>query len=338
MTSSSRLALVFPLALAVVALAPARALAQAHPPTAQELETARALYKEGKELRAQGNLRGALEKLQAAHALGNTPVTGIELARTYVMVTKLVEAREVSLYIARIPVAGDETEKSVEARTEAAKLAEELRPRIPTLKVIIHGLQAREMPHLAIDGASVPDAALGQLQKVDPGRHAISLHVGDGAAVREANAEIEVVEGEAGEVTLTVPPPAAAAVAPPPAPAPAPARVSPTSDLLTKLGFGIAVTGGVVGSLTGLIAMNKKAQLATACNVKNCSPQYGGTADLDAARAWANVSTVAFAIGGAGLVVGIIGLATGKSEPVHRDGASLSPWIGVGAAGLHGRF
>ena len=59
MTLSSRLALVVPLALAAVALAPVPALAQAHAPSAQELETARALYKEGKELRAQGNLRGA---------------------------------------------------------------------------------------------------------------------------------------------------------------------------------------------------------------------------------------------------------------------------------------
>jgi len=147
-----------------------------------------------------------------------------------------------------------------------------------------------------------------------------------------------VVEGDAGEVTLAVPPPPTAAVVPPLIPAPAPARVSHTSDLLTKLGVGIAVTGGVVGSLTGLIAMNKKAQLARACNGSECSSQNGGTADLNAARTWANVSTVAFALGGAGLVVGIIGLATGKGEPVRRDGAELSPWIGVGAAGLHGRF
>src|SRR5258708_1177786 len=111
------------------------AYAQQHNASAQELETARTLYKEGKELRAKGDLPGALEKFQAAHALGNTPVTGIELARTYALVGQIVEARETCLYIARMPVAPDETEKSAEARADAAKLAEELRPRIPTLLV-----------------------------------------------------------------------------------------------------------------------------------------------------------------------------------------------------------
>src|SRR5580692_1619828 len=122
--------------------------AQAHVPTAQELETARSLYKEGKDLRAAGDLRGAIEKLRAAHALGNTPVTGIELARTYATAGKLVEAREVCLGIARTPVASDETEKSVDARAEAARLAEELRPRIATLVVDVTGLAAGEAAHL----------------------------------------------------------------------------------------------------------------------------------------------------------------------------------------------
>src|SRR5260221_7276029 len=118
MTSSEGAALV--LALAVTFGSP-MALAQSHTPTAQELETARSLYKEGKALRARGDLRGALEKLRAAHALGNTPVTGIELARTYATAGKLVDAREVCLGIARTAVASDETEKSAEARAEAAK-------------------------------------------------------------------------------------------------------------------------------------------------------------------------------------------------------------------------
>lgn len=338
MTSSSRSALLLALlALPLAALVPARALAQTPtptPPTAQELETARGLYKEGKELRARGNLRGALEKLQAAHALGNTPVTGIELARTYVLVGQIVEAREVCLYVARMPVASDETEKSAEARTDAAKLAEELRPRIPTLHVTVQGLAPGETAHLSIDGVAIPDAAVGEPQKVDPGKHAVAIQVGRGGAAREVHAEAQVAEGQNADVVLTVPP-----VPPPEPPAP---PVHPTSagasTALVRVGFATAIVGGAVGLLSGLTAWNKKSQLESECPTDACTTS-GAQQDLSTAKTWGNVSTVAFAIGGAGVVVGVIGLLTGRSDgDVHGASTGVSPWIGAGAAGLHGRF
>jgi hypothetical protein len=337
MTSSRRL--LASLALSLAVLAPARALAQPRAPSAQELETARTLYKEGKELRARGDLRGALEKLQAAHALGNTPVTGIELARTYVLVGRLVEAREVSLYIARIPVASDETEKSAEARTEAATLAEQLRPRIPTLVVKVQGLAAGESAHMAIDGAAVPDAAFGEPQKVNPGKHEVVVRAGEGAAGREARGEVDAPEGQTAELALTVPP---APASPPPPPPPETPHPPARGSMLVKIGFGTAIAGGAVSLLAGITAMTKKGQLAGECNASlECDTAHGGSQDLATARTWANVSTAAFAVGGIGAVVGIVGLITSKGgSDAHdaHDEARLSPWIGVGTAGVHGRF
>jgi hypothetical protein len=335
MTSSRRLA--FALVLAAASLSGVPAYAQAHPPTAQELETARTLYKEGKELRAQGDLRGALEKLQAAHALGNTPVTGIELARTYVLVGQIVEAREVCLYIARMPTAGDETEKSVEARTEAAHLAEELRPRIPTLRVKIEGLPADETAHLSIDGVSVPDAALTEPQKVDPGKHTVAIRVGEGPTAREARGAGMVNEGQAGEVTLTVPlkPAVVVPIVGPEAPQP---RLSGTGPLLVKIGFGTAIAGGALGLVAGFSAINKANGLASECPDNHCVNGSTGASDLEAARTWATVTNVALVVGSAGAVVGLIGLWRSRSTTARIEGATLTPWIGVGAAGLDGRF
>ncbi len=91
----------------------------AQPANAADLEAARTLYREGKALRAQGDLVGALSKLKAAHELGRTPITGLELARTYEMLHLLVEARATCLDVATIPVASDETERSVTARSES---------------------------------------------------------------------------------------------------------------------------------------------------------------------------------------------------------------------------
>ena len=66
-------------------------------PTEADLAQARELRNQGRELRAAGDLRGALAKFKAAHAVGQTAVTGIELARTHAALGEIVEAREVCL-------------------------------------------------------------------------------------------------------------------------------------------------------------------------------------------------------------------------------------------------
>jgi hypothetical protein len=341
-TSSLAAALAVGLAIGSTALG---ASAQPHTPTAQELETARNLYKEGKELRAKGDLPGAIEKLLAAHALGNTPVTGIELARTYALAGKLVEAREIALSVARLQVASDETEKSAEARTDAARLAAELRPRIPTLRVRVQGVASGEEGHLVIDAFEVPDAAIGEPLKVNPGHHAVVLRAGEGGTARESRGEVETAEGTSAEITLSVPPPP---VTPPP-PEPPPAPVAHRNTLVVTLGFGAAIVGGAAGLFTGAAAISKKNQLSSECNGFQCGPENGGSSDLSTARTYATASTVAFGVAGAGLVVGLIGLLTSGSSAApapatpHPAGTSdydarIAPWFGVGAAGVHGTF
>jgi hypothetical protein len=317
---------------------PRLASAQPHAPTAQELETARTLYKGGKELRAKGDLRGALEKFQAAHALGNTPVTGIELARTSALVGQIVEARETCLSIARMPVAGDETEKSAEARAEAAKLAEELRPRIPTLFVQIAGLATGERARLLIDDVGVPEAAQSEPQKVDPGRHEVVARVGEGKAARQVRGAAEVKEGESRELTLTLPPPLPAAPAEKEQEtAPAPRGMS----TLGKLSVGTAVAGATLGVVAGISAMNKKNQLTTECPGMVCTNESGAADDLSAARRWATVANVSFVVAGVGLAAALVSLwsgSGGESAPPARATSSATPWVGLGMAGVHGHF
>ncbi len=352
--TSSRHASFLAIALGLAALVPARARAQQpppHEPTAQELETARSLYKEGKQLRAAGDLPGAIEKLRAAHALGNTPVTGIELAHAFEAAGKLVEAREVALSIAHIPVESDEREKSAEARVDAGKLAEDLRARIPTLRARVTGVAPGEPAHLAIDGVAVPDVALAEPQKVDPGKHVLVLHAGDGATAREVRAEVSVVEGRSVEVLLEVPaapeqqPQQAPVVAQPPPPtqvATVPVdqpRHRSTTPTLAKIGFGVAAAGGAIGLITGFLALDKKDSLSSECPHQNqCVNGTQGAADLDAAHSAATVSTIAFGIAGAGLVVGIIGLVTDHGPSASQSSAKVSAWLGPGAAGIHGSF
>ncbi len=336
MTSSRCWLAVLGVVLAVLSTTPAT-FAQSGPPTAQELETARTLYKEGKELRAAGDLKGAVEKLRAAHALGQTPVTGIELAKTYVLVGKLVEAREVALQIARLGVASDETEKSADARTEAAKLAEELRPRIPTLAVKIRGLAPGDVAHLSIDGVMVPDVALGEPQKVDPGKHDVLLTVGEGAAARQARASADTPEGQAIEVTLDVPP---APALPPPPPPPQPQPQGHSRFLYGKIAFGVATVSLVFGLTAGIVASGKAGGLSNECPHNDCVTSQAQS-DLSDAQTWATVTNVSLALAGIAFTAGIVDALVEQLQPAPASGMRgprVRPWVGTGLAGVHGDF
>ncbi len=338
MTSSRCWLAALGVVLAVLSMTPAT-FAQTSPPTAQELETARTLYKEGKELRAAGDLPGALEKLRAAHALGKTPVTGIELAKTYVLVGKLVEAREVALQIARLGVASDETEKSADARAEGAKLAEDLRPRIPTLAVKIRGLAQGEVAHLSIDGTMVPDVALSEPQKVDPGKHDVLLTVGEGAAARQARASADTPEGQAIEVALDVPP--APAIPPPPPPSEPQPQGGHSRFLYGKIAFGVATVGLVFGVSAGIVAVSKASNLSGECPGTHCTTGTQGASDLSDARTWATVTNVSLAIAGAGFVAGIVDALVEQSQSAPTTGVRgvrVLPWVAAGLAGVHGDF
>src|ERR1700737_416385 len=94
------------------AFIPGRAFAET---SASDLESARELYKQGKDLRAAGDIQGALEKFKAGRPLGQPPVPGLHGGRAQMDRAQLVEAREVFLSIARLPVQSDEGEKSVGA-------------------------------------------------------------------------------------------------------------------------------------------------------------------------------------------------------------------------------
>lgn len=94
-----------------------------------DVAQARALFVHASELRDQGDLRGALEKFNAAHALAVNPVTTFELARTYEALGMLEEARTAYESIAGLPVQADETERATSARRDGAKAAESLKAR-----------------------------------------------------------------------------------------------------------------------------------------------------------------------------------------------------------------
>jgi hypothetical protein len=334
--------------LFLLAAAPTVAFAQRTP---QDIETARRLYNEGVELRDKGDWKGALEKFKAAHALGNTPITGVELCKTHATLNQPVEAREVCLGVARIPPLSGETQRSVDARNEAGKVAEEQKPKIGSIRIKLQGVPAGREPTVTVDGVSVPPAALGQPRSVNPGVHVVSAKVGKGA---ETRATLETKDGENRELDLTVQPPPPDDTGPGPGPGPGP---QPGEKKGNALATGAFITGGIaigIGAIAGLVAIAGKSSLEDKCKPQDSQPGRPNACgkeqwdELDTAKTWGNVSTAFFIIGG---IAGGIGLVAVLTAPKSSSGSNSAPtktsWksnatvkavVGPTGAGLYGSF
>lgn len=338
-TSFRALGLAFLVAVASPALAQQR--------TASDFAQARELFNQGIDQRDQKNdPKGALEKFKAAHALAGTPVTGVELGRTLMMMGLLIEARETFLSIARIPVQPQETANSASARNEAAQLSEQVRARIPALSMKISGAPEGSVS-VVVDGAPVSSVALSAPRLVNPGDHTVVATSRKGERV---DASVTVKDGETREVELKfgVPPVPATTTAPPsatttapPAPtatttatvvsAPSGAHTSP----LVWVGFGVAGAGLIAGSITGLMAFGDASSVKNACNGTTCPKSVDS--DLQGGRTLGWVSTIAFITAGVGAGLGVAGIFLSK-KGASTTAARVEPWVGVGSAGLRGSF
>lgn len=314
--------------------------------SATDIETARQLYNQGVELRDHGDMRGALEKLKAAHALGNTPITGVELCKTHAALAQPVEAREVCLGVGRIPPLAGETGRSQDARDEAARIAEDMRPKISIVRLHIMGVPPGREPIVMVDGAPVPLAALGEARAVNPGKHDVSARVGNGP---ETRSQVDLAPGESKDITLPVTAPAQEAQPVQPYSPQGGERPPPRvrSNGLQTAGLVLGGIGLGVGAVTGIVALSGKSDLDKKCTDKIC-----GVSDhdaLDSAKRWGNVSTTFFIIGGVGALLALYATvnppkssaSTAAAPPPRKADTrhvTVSPDFGPGGMGFHGAF
>jgi hypothetical protein len=319
-------------------------------PSAADKETARGLMNEGRADRDKGDLKAALKAFAGADALMHVPTTGLELAKAQVAVGQLVEARDTALRVTRMPANAGEPAPFKAARDAAAALNDELGTRIPSLTINVKNVPDGMTPTVTVDGADVPAAALGQPRKLDPGHHVIAAKAG----TADGKQEIDVAEKDAKQVTIELPEQSAA---PPPAgDETKPAGDQPTESsgggnkLMIYGGFGLAAAGVIAGSITGVLAISKANSVKNSGQCQNgnvCSNAEDG--DISSGKTMATVSTISFIAGGVGAVVGIIGFFVGggdsapstkPSEPPAADQSSarITPWIGLGSAGINGTF
>jgi hypothetical protein len=319
MTTFRRRSRLRALSFFALAIAPPVLCGTAQAQTPADLESARVLYKEGKECREKGDFKCALQKFKAAYTLATTPITAFELGQTYVRLGRLTEGREVLIGVARLPIKQDESAKSAEAREEAKRLADETKARLATL---VLKLRASEPPPtVTLDAEQLPREALDVPRILDPGKHSLVAT----ASGRTKHIELDMHEGETRELELSVSE----------LDSPAPGVESPAphggSHVLTVAGLVTAATGITVGAITGAFTLSDASTLKTDCAAGQCLPPSHDL--LTSAKTLGTVSTIGFGVGVAGLAMTAIGLLTS-----HGDSPSKKPpaaaWASPCAQGL----
>ncbi|WP_411280000.1 hypothetical protein, partial [Gemmatimonas sp.] len=261
-------------------------------------------------------------RFKAAFSLVPTPIIGIDLAREHVALQELIEAREVAIAVTKLPDNPKESPEGRTARVDAAKLANDLAPRIGTLVLTVDSLP--ESGVVLVDGAAMPKEMLGAPRKVNPGKHVVAVRVGD----KETKRTVTVGEGAREEVRID-------AQDLGPATSLTPANSSPsTGPSATEEGQssapiwpwialgvgGVGVVGGVVFGLKWTSANN---DYRSGCpNINSCVDKDGLEGARDTA---ATLTIVSGLIGAAGVTIGIIGLTSSTKAPPPTAQLRLVP-------------
>ena len=300
------------------------------------METARELIVQARLLRAKGDNAGALEKYRAAHALAHTPITGVELARTYADLNMPVEARDLCLEVQRMPTNPNETERSVAARNDAATLAESLRSKAASvaIRVTLKPKDPAAELTVTIDGHAVPLEALGQPRRVNPGKHEIKVQVKNGPSETK---QIEAAAGTEQDVLVELSLGASSGTTtggPLIAEAPRTTRMSP----LVPIGVSVAGAGILVGAIGGIIAIQSKSELDTNCPGGNCRDEVDIDAQLSRIKGWATVSTIGFGVGLIGGVLAVVGFLNPSTEVTSSRASAVRILPTLGGLRIDGRF
>jgi hypothetical protein len=324
-------------ALAVAALLSRAALAQTPPPPAgaprparpvsdADRQEARRHIDRGDEAMAQGRFREALDAYRRAEAIVAVPTTLLEVGRAHFKLGELVAARGKLRQAAEFVARPDEPPVFQKARGEAAALAADIDRRIP--KVILH-VRTRDgsTPVVHVDGAPLAPAELGRETRLDARAHEI---VASAPGHRSARVRIELAEGEARVIDLALEPGADE---------PPGSGISP----LVYVGFAVAGAGALVGTITGVVHLSETSDLKDECPQDRCPPDQAEA--RDDVILLANVSNVSFAVGAAGLVLGVVGIVLSGSDEGSdaspegpATGAVVEPLVGLGSLGVRGRF
>jgi hypothetical protein len=320
--------------------------ADAQTASAEDLASARVLGTEGVRLAESGDCAGAVPKLEAAEKLFHAPTTLERLGECQIKLGLLVAGTESLNRVVREPLPSNAPAAFVNARQRAQGALTPALPRIGKLHIHVDGVSPDKVT-VTVDGANVPSVLFDADRPTDPGGHEVKAVA---TGYKTATTTVSLKDGGTAEVALKLEPDPNAIVAPVAPIGPVPVMPLPTpAPASSGGGNGLAIamlaTGGVgvvVGAIFGGLALSTKSTLNSECPSKTACPP-SAQSDINSLSTKATVSTIGFGVGIVGAAVGVILLATshGSEAPQRPPSAKaprVSPWVGLGAAGMEGSF
>ena len=303
---------------------------QAFAEDAEIRTAARDLATQGAQAFEQGDYARASDFFRRAYELVPAPSIALLQARSLAKLGQLLEAIDIYEQTARLKLADDAPEAYHQAVDTARIEMEDVRHRLPRLKLILVGVGSNEQVQVSMDDRPTPGALLGVERPINPGQHRIEARV---AGQLRATRELNIAEGQSYQIELDVRPAE---------PAPKPVVVVPAASSATSpskphswrktggfVALGVGALGLGIGTYTGLVALHHKSDLDAVCKPDTgCPPSTA--ADIDAFRSNRTISYVSFGVGIAAAATGVALLTIGDPAEEHVAIRALPTGLQIG--------
>jgi hypothetical protein len=304
---------------------------------ANDPAAAQALFDTGKRLVSEGKFAEACPKFEESQRLDPAIGTHYAMAECYEKAGRLASAWVAFLDVASEAGAQNRADRAQYAKARAASLA----PRLSRVTVVVP--PGSRVPGLEIkrDGETLHEAQWGVPVPVDSGSHVVTASAPGKVAsqtpvvIRDEGKVVEVpiaplVDAPAAPPSTDVTPPVGQP--PPPAIVPEEPHHLGTQRVLAIAAAAVGVGGVVVGSVFGAQALSKHSDSQQQCQGNACSST--GLQDVSDGKNAGNVSTVAFAVGGAALAGGVVLWLTAPSGKPTVGSLALAPLVGRESGGF----
>ena len=317
----------------------------AHAETDEERAGARVAATEGLKAFQEKRWDEALDLFTRAESLVHAPPHLLYMARSMVQMGMLVKARETYMKIIKEQLASSTPRAFRSAQDDARNELQPLESRIPHATFEVKG--AKEY-RVWVDGKEVPKVLVGLPRPVDPGEHTFQARA-DGMESKTVKVTFQEGVGQRVVLKLKKLPPGAKPSIGPEEPTPV-QKDEPRDDktglrIGSYVALGVGGVGLIAGSIFALQSSSKRQEVEDICpNGSPCTGPIGTEGRVstlnDEAGSASTLSTVSFVVGGVGLAAGatLFFLSNSDDAPAKDKGARVTPWIGLGSAGLSGTF
>jgi hypothetical protein len=293
-------------------------------------QVAERLFNEAIALVSAGKYADACPKLEESQRLDPALGTEFNLADCYEHTGRKGSARRLFIEVADAAKAAGKAEREKTSRERASAL-EAVAPR---LTIVVPPSSAEIRLEVTVDGAPFPAAKWSRAQPFDAGSHTV---VASAPGKKPFDTKVALQDGKGVEVKIPELENEPAAIGPGPG-SDESAREAGNGQRRTGIIVGgIGVVGLLVGGGAGLFSLVKHGAAKDICADYHQCPDAGGRSKWNAATDAGTVSTIAFVVGGMGVVAGGLLYFTASKNPTANPAAAgwwVTPSIGLGSAGL----